>query len=535
MAEYDVVVIGAGHNGLTLGAYLAKEGLSVGIFESRSLPGGGLLTEQPLFPGFLHNMHSNFHLWPDYAPAWKDLQIENSGMKYFHPSIPWSAPLSKQKSILIHNQTSITEKSFAKFSKKDARTYSKIKTEINPVFKKLMLSTVYSVPKDPNPEAEKIISRLDWFRREWFQMTPFEVADELFEDETIKTFILANIWFAGWAPDYEKMGDLVPTFLGLCNHMYLPGGGTIQLAYTLSRIVAYHGGKIFVNAPVEKITLDSIGRADGIVLGKTANPMIGGDREVKARKAVVSATDVTTTFLELVDESALDQEFRKKVERFNYRGNSLFNVHFELDEAPKYTSENVDLGWSQDIGYETYDDLNDDIKSLDRGELPSTPRYEAGVNTLFDKSYAPPGKHVAIAYREMPNTDLYRGGSSGLADMQEEYADLVLEKWSRYAPNMKKSNVIARYVYSPFEYEKKIVSMRTGNWSLGRMDYDQSGTRRPIPQYSDYRTPIKGLYMCSSSCHPGGSIFLAAGYNAANVILEDLGKKVTQFDRVLKE
>jgi phytoene dehydrogenase-like protein len=142
MAEFDIVVIGAGHNGLTLAAYLAKEGLSVGVFESRVVAGGGLYTDQPLFPGFLHNMHSNFHLWPDYAPAWDDLQMKKFGMKYFHPSIPWSAPLSSKKSILIHNQTSITEKSFAKFSKKDARTYSKIKREIDPVFKKLMLATV---------------------------------------------------------------------------------------------------------------------------------------------------------------------------------------------------------------------------------------------------------------------------------------------------------------------------------------------------------------------------------------------------------
>ena len=187
-------------------------------------------------------------------------------------------------------------------------------------------------------------------------MTPFEVADDLFEDETVKTFILANIWFAGWAPDYESMGDLVPTFLGLCNHMYLPGGGTIQLSHTLSRIVAYYGGKIFVNAPVKKILVDNNGKASGVSLGETNNPMIRGDREISARKAIVSATDVTTTFLELLDESALDQDFRKKVERFDYRGNALFNVHYELDEAPRYKTidKTIDLGWSQDIGYENY-------------------------------------------------------------------------------------------------------------------------------------------------------------------------------------
>jgi len=385
-----------------------------------------------------------------------------------------------------------------------------------------MLATVYSIPTDPNPEAKKLISKLRWYRPEWSEMSLFEVADELFEDETVKTFILANIWFAGWAPDYERMGDLVPMFLGLCNHVYLPVGGTYQLAHTLSRIVAHYGGRIYPGSTVEKITIDSDGRANGIVISKGSELL--PEREIDARKAVVSATDVTSTFLELVDEGAVDQEFRKLVGEFDYKGNALFNVHFELNEAPKYfcSDPRIDRGWSQDIGYETYDDLREDLKALDRGDLPEVPRYEAGVNTLFDPTYAPPGKHVAIAYREMPNTDRFAGGSERLKGFAQEYADRILERWSDYAPNMKRGNVIGRFAYSAFEYEKKIVSMRTGNWSLGRMDYKQSGTRRPFPRFSDYRTPIKGLYMCSSSCHPGGSIFMAAGYNAANVVLGDL-------------
>ena len=155
MAEFDIVVIGSGHNGLTLAAYLAKAGLSVGVFEKRNVAGGGLCTEEPLFPGFLHNMHANFHLWPDFAPAWNDLEIEKFGMGYLHPAIPWSAPLSNGKSILIHNQTVLTEKSFSRFSKKDARTFSKIKKDLDKIFKKIMLASIYSVPKEPNTALEK--------------------------------------------------------------------------------------------------------------------------------------------------------------------------------------------------------------------------------------------------------------------------------------------------------------------------------------------------------------------------------------------
>ncbi len=521
LAEFDIVVIGGGHNGLTLAAYLAKAGLSVGVFERRNVPGGGLSTEEPLFPGFLHNMHANFHLWPDFAPAWEDLQIEKFGMGYVHPPIPWSGPLSNGEQILIHNQTALTEKSFARFSRKDAHTYSKLKRDLDRVFKRIMLATLYSVPKEPNPELERELRKLSWFNREWFDMSLFEVADDLFENETVKTFILANIWFAGWSPDYQKMGDLVPTFLGLCNHMYLPKGGTYRLAQTLARIVAHYDGRIFTNCEVEKIVVKD-GRASGIVL---ANPSrLIRDREITARKAVVSATDVTSTYLNLIEDGVLDSSVKDQVKRFDYRGNSLINFHFELNEAPKYKTKDrlIDKGWSQDIGYENYDDLKDDMDSISRGDIPETPRYEGGVNTLFDQSYAPPGKHIAIAYREMPNTDKFNGGIGKLESVMEDYADRVLEKWGSYAPNMKKDNVIARYVYHPFEYERKIVSMRTGNWSLGRMDYGQSGVNRPIRGYADYRTPVKGLYLCSASCHPGGSIFLAAGYNAANIVLADL-------------
>jgi phytoene dehydrogenase-like protein len=523
MSDYDIVVIGAGHNGLTLAAYLAKAGFSVGVFEKRDVIGGGLATEQPGFPGFLHNMHSNFHLWPDFAPAWKDLEIRKFGMHYVHPAIPWSAPLSNKKGILIHNQTSKTVKSLSNFSKKDGTTYGRIKRDLDKIFHKLVLSTIYSVPKEENPEAERLLNNLPWFSKDWFSMDLFEVADELFEDETVKAFILANIWFAGWAPDYERMGDLVPTFIGISNHMHLPVGGTSQLGHTLGRIVAYYGGKIYTSCETEKILVDSHGKAKGIKLSTSSRLHPG--KVVHARKAVVSATDVYSTIVELLDEPSIDEEARRKAKEFSFSGNALFNVHFELNEAPKYDTHEplINKGWSQDIGYENYDDLKNDLKALDSGTLPKIPRFEAGVNSLFDQTYAPPSKHVAIAYREMPNTDKFNGGKARYEREAEKYADLVQEKWREYAPNMTKENVIGRFNYSAFEYADKIVSMRTGNWSLGRMNYEQSNTRRPFPGYADYRTPVKGLYLCSSSCHPGGSIFLAAGYNAARVILEDLG------------
>lgn len=164
----DIVVIGAGHNGLTLAEYLAKVGLSVGVFERREVIGGGLATEQPGYPGFLHNMHSNFHLWSDFAPSWRDLEIPKFGMLYVHPAIPWSAPLSNKKGILIHNNTSLTAKNLAQFSKKDATKYGKIKHDLDRIFHMLMRAAIDSVPREENPEGLPTVefqSSFSWLRR----------------------------------------------------------------------------------------------------------------------------------------------------------------------------------------------------------------------------------------------------------------------------------------------------------------------------------------------------------------------------------
>lgn len=109
-------------------------------------------------------MHSNFHLWPDFAPAYDDLQIEKFGMWYAHPRIPWSAPFSNKKGILIHNTTEQTVKSFSNFSKKDAAKYGRIKRDLDKVFRKLVLATLYSVSReDGNPIAQKLLDKLSWF------------------------------------------------------------------------------------------------------------------------------------------------------------------------------------------------------------------------------------------------------------------------------------------------------------------------------------------------------------------------------------
>ena len=526
LAEVDVIVIGAGQNGLTLAAYLAKAGLEVAVLERRNETGGGLCTEEVMIPGFWHNLHSNFHLWKDFAPAWSDLEFERYGMRYIRPEVQWGAPLSDGKCLYIHTDPSKTHNSFAEFSKKDADTFSRIKREVDPMFWRLMRELYYKPPptsSDGEPAAIRMEKSLSFFDPKWLEMTPFEVADALFENEAIKTFILANIWFAGWAPDNAGFGDYVPFFAGICDHTYLAEGGSHKVAHTLTRFINAHGGRILELADVRRIIVK-----DNVAKGVELSPnSTFPDRTISARKCVVSAVDVTQTFQDLVGEEHVDPGLMRKIREFRYSGNCLFTVHMALKEPPSHTAAKsdptIDRAWSQNIGYESYDDLKEHINEISSGNLPKTPRFEAACNTLFDRTQAPPNHHTAIIWQEVPAIPNFQGDASTMAAAKESYAEQCIQTWRNYAPNLDARNIIASFAYTPFDYGQKLISMRTGNWALGSMDAGQWWTNRPLPELSQYRTPIKNLYLCSSSCHPGGSIFLAAGYNAANIIAEDLG------------
>lgn len=526
MAEFDVVVIGAGQNGLTLAAYLAKAGLKVALLERRNETGGGLCTEEVFIPGFWHNLHSNFHLWKDFAPAWNDLQFEHYGMRYIRPEVEWGAPLSDGKCLYIHVDQSKTYESFAKFSKKDADTFVRIKLEVDPMFGQLMREMYYKPPpplSEKEPEAIQMEKSLSFFDPKWLEMTPFDVADAIFENETIKTFILANIWFAGWAPDYAGFGDYVPFFTGICDHMYLAEGGSHKVAHVLTRFINANGGRILEQADVRRIIVKD-GSAKGVELSSNSH---SSDKTILARKCVVSAVDLTQTFQDLVGPDYVDPQLMRKIKEFRYSGNSLFAVHLALRKPPSHEAAkadpSIDRAWSQSIGYENYDDLKEHLKELSSGQLPTVPRFEAACNTLFDPTQAPPNHHTAIIWQEIPSIPDFKGNASKMAELKESYGERCIEKWRSYAPNLDEGNILGKFIYTPFDYAQKLISMRTGNWALGSMNIQQWGSNRPVPELAQYRTPIKNLYLCSSSCHPGGSIFLAAGYNAANIIAEDLG------------
>jgi phytoene dehydrogenase-like protein len=250
-------------------------------------------------------------------------------------------------------------------------------------------------------------------------------------------------------------------------------------------------------------------------------------RYFEARRAIVSGINHVTTLLKLVGEQYLDKGLVRKINAWKWHDWTIFGAHISLNEAPRYRAAQdnpqVNEAFHPVFGYDEPADLLRHYQILERGELPDDPSGEAWCLTLFDPSQAPPGKHVAGFWQFVPY-ELAGGGAPRWDEIKDEYLDKCIGRWREYAPNLTDENIVRKFAYTPLNTEREIVSMIHGDAHHG--DYAQQlGMNRPCPELARYRTPIKNLYLCSSSSHPSGSITFAPGYNAVNIIATDLGLK----------
>ena len=254
------------------------------------------------------------------------------------------------------------------------------------------------------------------------------------------------------------------------------------------------------------------GRAEGVVLR--------GGEEVRAR-LVVSNADPKVTFLRLLDPTRdLPADFVRKIERFRLTGSSV-KINYALGELPNFTAlpgsapgpqhaGTIDICPSLDYMERAFDEAK-------YGGWSSEPFIEAVIPTVYDDSIAPAGKHILSAFCQFGPYDLKQGHWD---TEKEKFADRVTEILTRHAPNFKGA-VLHRQVLSPLDLEREF-GLTHGNIFQGDMTLDQLFFMRPVPGWADYRTPVRGLYMCGACTHPGGGVMGAAGHNAAREILRDV-------------
>ena len=515
--DYDVVVIGTGHNALILSAYLGLSGLRVLAVDRAAVAGGGLATVQdPRHPGFLHNTHAFFQRAITAMPWYTDLDLERRGARYIEPELNVALLTRDGRALEWWTDIEKTIASVAQFSRRDADTLRRWHDEFVPIVHGI-LGPEHRSPPLPPAERRALLERTAQGRRllEVSALSPLEFVQREFEHTTVQAGLL---FFNGLREvDLRErgFGHHIAALIASPAKAQMSRGGSAALARALVAAVCATGGDVRLATEPARIVVEN-GRALGI---ETRDGEL-----IRARQLVASSLNPHQTFLELLDPSVVPGEIRQRAGKFRYNLLApLFALHLNLHEPPRYlaASNHPELAraFMTIVGLDHLDQFFDIIRHHEAGTIPPTVMWGA-CPTLFDETQAPPGKHTAFMWEKVP----YRleGDAANWDRAGEGHGRRILDLWQRYAPNLGAA-AIDTFVRSPLDVERSLPNMRCGDLLVGAFTGDQVGYHRPFPGAGGYRTHVPNLYLCGSSSHPGGNITGLPGYNAAQVILRDLG------------
>ena len=521
-ATYDAVILGAGHNALILQAYLGHAGLSTISLERRDHAGGGLETiEYPRVSGFSHNTHSFFHRALNRLPWYADLNLERRGAVYIEPELNVAMVLRDGRVLQWWTDFEKTVASFADFSEQDAENLRRWREAFLPIASQILVPESQSPPLPLN-ERRKLLEGSSPGRLllKTSAMSPIEFVRREFENPIIQAGLL---FFNGLREVDLRLpgfGHHIPALLANDGMSQMCLGGSKQLAYALIDVVCETGGEILVDTTPKKIVVEA-GRAAGVetVCGQT----------IRARRLIASSLNPQQTFLTLIDHEHLPGPWIEKASAFQYNLLApLFSLNLNLADPPNYLAAQqlpqIDKALMVILGLEHIDQFMEIVQHHERGTIPPTVMWGA-CPTQFDASQAPTGRHTAFMWEKLP----YRlnGKPKNWDNAKESHGRDMLRLWSEYAPNV--SDAIDSFTRSPLDVQHSLWNMQDGDLLVGAFMGGQVGFHRPFPGAGHYRGHVDGLYLCGSSCHPGGNITGLPAYNAAQVILADLKIKADHF------
>ncbi len=528
--EYDVIIVGGGHNALTCAAYLGKAGVDTLVLEGRHEFGGAVYTDEHTAPGFCHNIHSNFMEFLHIMPIFSDFDLPGLGARTIFPEAQCGIAFSDGRPPVVMYRNDMIErtcKNFAVYSKRDADTWRALKTKAN-MFEPLMAMGLYTPP--PKFDMSKGLPQAytSWttlmkafgLDEEMAYKSIRDCIDELFETDEIRALMYrVAIEFCGPPLEWPGMGGIF-----IFANLFMPGcwrmmvGGTHRLNGAMVTACLKNGVTMRESSRVKKIIVEG-GKAVGVKL-------VDG-KEFRARQAVVSGIGVKDTFLDLVGEDKLSPYYQRRVKNFKDGPDQVLgSVAMALHEPPNYKSAardpDINMAWYQVVGFDSAKEVLDYCRAGHIDRIPEIPGAGVWVNSLWDKTQAPPGKHNLTGWYFFPRASAL--SEKEWEDIRESYNEKFLNLYTKFAPNMTRDNVIADYLHTPLDQERGM-RMREGDFGHGAMSIDQLNHMRPFAGAGRYQTEIPGLYLAASCCHPGGGVTAGPGYNCFKILCEDFGFK----------
>ena len=529
--SYAALIVGGGHNGLVCAFYLARAGYKVRVLERRGIVGGAAITEE-FHPGF-RNSVASYSVSLLNPTVIRDMELGRHGLRIVIRPLSYFAPVDDRRYLILDTDTSRSLHEVARWSARDASRLEAFHARLDKIVELLrgiLLKTPYNASASPRDlltgwglanQVRKMGLQGQGDLLDLFGKSAGDLLDSWFETDVLKGVLGFDAIVGNYASPYTPGSAYV-----LIHHVFgevngVKGawghamGGMGSITQAMAAACAEAGVEISTDAAAREVAITN-GQTRGVVLED------GSDLE---SRIVVSNLNPKLLFGKLVAPEHLRQPFKDRMNAWKC-GSGAFRMNVALSELPNFTCLPSD-GRGEHHGASIV--IAPSLKYLDQAFMDArqfgwarAPAIEMHIPSVLDDSLAPPGQHVASLFCQQFAPSLPDGTSWD--QHSEAAADLIVETMTAYAPNFKGA-ILGRMILSPLDLERKL-ALTGGDIFHGALTLDQLYSARPALGHADYRSPVRGLYMCGSGTHPGGGVTGAPGHNAAREILRDFRRRV---------